>query len=199
MNVNHRSHNGFTRLITAFALVLLSISAMGQEFGPKEEEKEVPKFRERLFYGGSFGLQFGSITDIQVSPVIGVWLLPRLTLAVGPEYTYYKDPMSGTSIYGANVYSQFFVIQDLNNVFKLGLHYGFFAMAENELLSLKTSFWKNFPYNSDRFYVNPFMVGVGLSQPLGQRSSINLMILWPLDMPQYGFYSNPEVRFNFIF
>ena len=159
----------------------------------------MPPLRERLFYGGSVGLQFGSITDIQLSPVIGLWVLPRLTVAVGPDYRFYKDPDVRTDIYGGSVYAQFFIIQDLDNLLKLGMHYKFFAMAEDELLSLKSSSWKNPPYSSDRFFVNTPMAGGGISQPLGQRSSLDLMILWPLNMPDYPIYSNPEIRVNFIF
>jgi hypothetical protein len=198
MNANCRSYNGYKTLLITVTLLLYGLLSPERLDG-QQVSKEVPPLSERIFYGGSFGLQFGSITNIQVSPVVGLWVRPRLTVAVGPEYTYYKDPGNATSIYGANVYTQFFVIQDLNNVVKLGLHYGFFAMAEDELLSLKSSFWKDPPFNSDRFYTNTFMVGGGISQPLGQRSAINLMVLWPLEPPQYGFYSNPEIRFNFIF
>src|SRR5665811_1222309 len=100
-----RIHGSRTVLILAL-LVFISFSVIyGQKtseercpFDQKEKE-ESPPFKERLFYGGSFGLQFGTITDIQVSPVIGYWLLPRLNVAVGPDYRYYKDQFDRTTIY----------------------------------------------------------------------------------------------------
>jgi hypothetical protein len=181
-------------LTISFLVLISSMPVQSQNV-----RKEVPPLRERLFYGGSIGLQFGNITDIQLSPVIGLWVLPRLTVAAGPDYRFYKDPYVRTDIFGGSIYTQFFFIQDLDNLLKLGMHYRFFVMAEDELLSLKTSSWKYPPYSSDRFFINTPMAGGGISQPLGQRSSIDLMILWPLQMPDYDIYSNPEIRVNIIF
>jgi hypothetical protein len=47
---------------------------------------EVPPLKDRLFYGGNVNLQFGTYTDIQVSPVIGLWVLPRIGIALGPDF-----------------------------------------------------------------------------------------------------------------
>jgi hypothetical protein len=165
----------------------------------QQSRNDSPPLRERLFFGGSFGLQFGSITDIQVSPVVGIWVLPRLAVAIGPDYRFYKDPNSRTDIYGGSGYVQFVFIQDLNSLIPLGLHLGFFLHAEDELLSLQSSFWKNPPYVNDRFFVNTVLAGGGISQHMGRRSSINLMVLWALNEPVYGIYSTPEIRVSFIF
>lgn len=163
------------------------------------KEEESPPFRERLFFGGSFGLMFGTITDIQVSPVIGVWLLPRIAVATGPTYRYYKDQISGTTIYGAKGYLKFVVVQDINSVIPVGVHTGIFLHLENELLSLKSSYWKFPPITSERFYVNTVLAGGGLSQQIGRRSSLDFMVLWPINDSGYGIYSKPEIRISFIF
>jgi len=168
-------------------------------FAQKKRE-EIPPLRERLFFGGSFGLQFGTATDIEVSPVAGIWLLPRLNIAVGPNYRFYKNPITGkTDIYGGRVYSEFAIIQDLNNIIPIGLNFGFFVHFEDELLNLQSEFWKNPPYSSERFFVNTGLAGVGISQPMGRRSSMNMMALWTLNSPQYHIYGNPEFRISFIF
>jgi hypothetical protein len=162
--------------------------------------KADPPVKERLFYGGSLGLMFGTITDIQISPVIGFWVLPRVAVAVGPTYRYYKDQIDRTAIYGGRGYVQFVVIQDINSVLPVGVHTGVFFHVEDELLSLKTSFWKNPPpYKTDRFYVNTVLAGAGISQQIGRRSSLNLMILWPLNDSVYEIYSKPEIRISFLF
>ena len=166
----------------------------------KKAREDTPPFKERLFFGGNFGLQFGTITDIQVSPVIGLWLLPRIAVAVGPDYRYYKDSYDRTSIYGGKGYMQFVVIQDLNSFIPLGVHTGIFLHLEDELLSLKSSFWKYPPpYTSDRFYVNTVLAGGGISQQIGRRSSLNFMVLWALNDSGYSIYSNPELRISFSF
>jgi len=164
------------------------------------EKSSTPAAIDRLFFGGSFGLSLGTITDISVSPVVGFWLLPRLAVAAGPSYRYYKDPIDRTALYGGRGYLQFVVIQNLNSVVPMGVHTGLFIHLEDELLSLKTSFWKNPPpYLTDRFYVNTVLAGAGISQQLGKRSSLNFMALWPLNESNYAIYSKPILRLSFIF
>ena len=195
-------------LLLCSLLLLFSFSVInGQK--PKEDQfpydqktsEEAPAIKERLFYGGSFGLSFGSVTDIQISPVIGFWVLPRIAVAAGPTYRYYKDPVDKTALYGGRAYMQLVVIQDLSSLLTIGGHTGIFLHAEDELLSLKTSFWKNPPPypDADRFYVNTVLAGIGLSQQIGKRSSLDFMILWPLNDSSYGIYSKPDFKISFIF
>ena len=162
-------------------------------------KKDIPPFKERLFYGGSIGLQFGTITDIQISPVVGLWLLPRLGVAAGPNFRFYKNPFEKTTIYGGRSYLQFLFIQDLNSVVPLGIHIGMFLHTEYEVLSLETSFWKLPPYQSDRFTTGTLLAGGGISQPIGRRSALNFMVLWALNDSGYGLYSNPEIRISVVF
>jgi len=180
-----------------FALLLL-VSSFAGVSGQKNREAP-PPFRERLFFGGNFGLQFGTITDIQVSPVVGLWVLPRLAVAVGPDYRFYKYRYDRTSIYGGKCYMQFVIIKDINTFLPIGANTGIFLHIEDELLSLKSTFWKNPPVFSDRFYINTVLAGGGISQQIGRRSSLNIMALWPLSDSGYGVYSNPEIRVSFNF
>ena len=197
-----------TRILLSISLLLFaSIStisaqkANADQFPYDQTAKEgTPPFKERLFFGGNFGLQFGTITDIQVSPEVGYWLLPRVAVAVGPTYRYYKDLDVATALYGGKGYIQFVIIQDLNSFIPMGVHTGIFLHTEDELLSLKSSFWKfPLPYTSDRFYVNTVLVGGGISQQLGRRASLNFMVLWPLNDSGYSIYSKPEIRISFSY
>jgi hypothetical protein len=193
-------------LISISILLFISFSIISGQDAKEEkfpfDQKDnngAPSFKDRLFYGGSLGLQFGTITDINVSPVIGYWVLPRVAVAIGPTYRYYKDPSSETAIYGAKGYIQFAVVQDLSSVIPVGGHTGIFLHLEDELLSLNSYFWKwPNPFTSERFYLNTVLVGGGISQHLGRRSTLNFMVLWPLDNP-YSLYSNPEMRISFIY
>jgi hypothetical protein len=204
----HHSRTIF--LINLFLFISISIIS-GQKakddlmsFDQKDNE-EAPPIKERLFFGGNFGLQFGTITDIQVSPVIGFWVLPRVAVAVGADYRYYKEQDLATTIYGGKGYLQFAVIQDLSSVIQMGGHTGIFLHLEDELLSLKSSFWKpiaqypnQLPYTSDRFYQNTVLAGGGISQHLGRRSSLDILVLWPLNDSE-GIYNKPEIRISFIY
>lgn len=161
--------------------------------------QETPPLRERMFFGGSFGLQFGTLTNIQVSPVVGLWVLPRLAVAAGPNFTYYKYYDEETTMYGGKFYTQFVVLQDLSNILPVGLHTGIFLHLEDELLNLESAYWQVAPYTSERFTVNTILLGGGMSQQLGQRSFMNIIVLWALQDPGYAIYSNPEIRLSFNF
>ena len=197
--IDKYTRTGFNRLsrITIF-IILLSLVSLLTLDGQKKRE-EPPPLRERLFFGGNFGLQFGTITDIQVSPIIGLWLLPRVAIAVGPNYRFYKDPYDRTNIYGVKSYMQFVLVRNLNSFLPLGANTGIFLHLEDELLSLESAFWKYPPYASDRFYINTILAGGGISQQIGRRASLNFMVLWALNESAYSFYGNPEIRVSFTF
>ncbi len=198
------NHNiaGFSvnSLIKKVSLIFLLLILMSTHVCQSQRSRsETPPLSERLFYGGNFGLQFGTITDIQVSPVIGIWLRPRIAVAVGPDYRFYKYGSEKTNIYGGKAYVELVLIQDLNNLIPLGVNTGIFVHLEDEFLNLETSFWKYPPYLTERFKVNTVLAGGGISQQMGRRSSLNIMALWALNDSGYGIYSNPEFRVSFMF
>lgn len=162
-------------------------------------KEQAPPISERIFFGGSFGLQFGTLTNIQVSPVVGLWLLPRLSIAAGPDFTYYKFYNDKTTMYGGKAYTQFVILQDLNNIVPLGIHMGMFFHLEDELLNLESAYWKNPPYASERFNINTLLVGGGISQQLGRRSFMNVVLLWAVNDSGYQVYGEPEIRLSFNF
>lgn len=179
-------------LIALFAIVLINITL--STVSGQKSRNETPPLKERLFYGGSLGLQFGTYTDIDVSPVIGLWVLPRLNVAVGPKYRYQKYYDERANMYGGRAYSQFFFIRDLNNLIPMGVHLGLFLHAEDEFFR----FYYTDGTDSEELFSNTPLVGAGISEPLGRRASLNLMFLWALDDPN-DFYDDPEIRFSIIF
>jgi hypothetical protein len=176
-------------------LIFISIS----EICGQQVRKDAPPLKERLFYGGSFGLQFGTVTDIEFSPIIGMWVLPRIAVAAGPNFRYFKDPWDHTAIYGGKSYVELVFLQDLDNIIPLGVHLGMFLHGEYEALSLESSFFKTAPYDSDRFMTNTILAGGGIRQQIGQRSFLNLTFLWALNDSGYDIYGNPEIRVSFMF
>jgi hypothetical protein len=183
--------------ISLFTLLILFSSSLG--ISAQRIKEEAPPLMDRLFFGGNFGLQFGTITDIQVSPVVGLWVLPRLAVAAGPDYRFYKYRSEKTNIYGGKAYSQFVVIKDISSFLPIGANTGIFLHLEDELLSLESSFWKNPPLTSKRFYMNTVLAGGGISQQMGKRSSLNIMVLWALNDSPYSIYGNPDIRVSFSF
>ncbi len=192
---NCKPVHAIRKIRMAFLLVVLSaITVSGQG-----KSKEKPPLSERMFFGGNIGLAFGTITDIELTPLAGLWLLPRLNIAAGPTFRYYKHPYSGrTVIFGGRAYMEYMFLQDIDNLIPLGIHSGLFIHGEYELLSLETAFFGE-SFSSRRFPSGTFLAGGGISQYLSQRSSLNISFLWALNDAGYGLYSNPEIRISFIF
>ena len=182
------------QLIIAFLLLFLTSNLTAQS-----RREEPPSVRERLFYGGSFSLQLGSVTNIEVSPVIGFWVLPRIAVAAGPSYRFYKFYDEKTDIIGGRSYLQVVVLRDIDKFIPLGIHTSIFIHFEDELLGLRSDYWKNISLSPKRFAVNTLLAGGGISQQIGRRSSMNIMVLWALNESDYDIYSNPEIRIGFVF
>ena len=181
-------------------LLMFYLTANSQNEPPElKATRDVPPLKDRLFYGGSFGLQFGTFTDIEVSPIIGIWVLPRIGVAVGPNFRYYKDPVDHTTIYGGRAYIEYIILQDLNNILPLGIHAGLFLHGEDEALSLESAFFKSGTSGSGRFLINTVLAGGGIRQQLGKKSSLNFMFLWALNDSGYGIYGSPDIRISILF
>ncbi len=198
MHINHYRTEFIRVCFAGLAIFCISLISV-QELSAQRRNSEAPPLRERFFFGGTFGLQLGTFTNIEASPIVGFWVLPRLAVAVGPDYSFYKDPLDKTSIYGGRGYTQIVLIKDFNSIIPLGVNLGLFLHVEDEFLSLESEFWKLPPYDSNRFTVNTFLAGGGISQPLGMRGSINMMVLWALNESVYDIYGNPEFRVSFTF
>src|SRR5947208_2580282 len=75
---------------------------------------------DKIFTGGSLGLQFGTYTVVEISPIIGYKVTERFTPGISITYIYskIKDPWSGytysTNIYGGSVFARYYL---LDNVF----------------------------------------------------------------------------------
>jgi len=184
--------------LTIFCLIVIFQIRVGTA---QEKTKDIPPLKERIFFGGSFSLQLGTFTDIELAPVAGLWVFPRLAAAAGPSYRFYKFLGEKTDILGFRSYLQAVFLRDIDKFIPLGVHTSVFFHFENEILSLESDFWK--PPASEprpkRFYVNTPLAGGGLSQQIGRRSSINFIVLWALFDSDYPLYSNPEIRVSFIF
>jgi hypothetical protein len=165
----------------------------------QEAREEAPPLKERIFYGGSFSLQLGSVTNIEVSPIIGIWVLPRVNFAIGPNYRYYKDYYGKTNLYGGRAYVQLVFFKDLDKFIPMGTHTSLFLHFEDEMLSLESSYWKNVSYDPQRFMINTLLAGGGISQQIGARAALNIMVLWALNDPGYEIYGKPEIRIGFVF
>lgn len=191
-------HNTLKRTIALLPALLLVMTVSAQEPEFRTEEPKPPAM-QRFYFGGSFGLQFGTVTNIELSPVVGFWLLPRIAVAAGPSFQYLKAPGIGTTIFGGRTYLQFTLVQDLGKIIPVGSGTGIFIQGEYELLSVEKRYVTLVYEDEGRVTGGNFLAGAGISQRTGRRSSLNITFLWCVSSDKYELYSNPVIRFEMYF
>lgn len=138
-------------------------------FAQIELESEKPSFKERLYFGGNLGLNFGDIVFIEVSPLVGYMLSNKASVGTGVIYQYleFRRPSFSTSIYGGRVFGRYNLFESL------------FAYAEYEALNLQ---FINRDNQIIREWVPGLLVGGGYFIRFGsrQRSGLNVMVLYNL-------------------
>lgn len=181
-------------IIVLFNLITASIFAQTAE-DPSVNDLQ---FKQRLVYGGGFGLQFGYVTLLDISPTIGYRLTNQLTLGTGISYKYNRmknytqDLTTGqwydytSNIYGGNIWSRYYILRNI------------FAHAEIEQLQIDykyTSVNSSIPTKvKNSVGVNSVLVGGGFRQPVGERVFFNILILFNLNESEFTPYSNPIIR-----
>ncbi|MBZ0205520.1 MAG: hypothetical protein K8H89_04300 [Flavobacteriales bacterium] len=151
----------------------------------KPTEKPIP-FKDRLWFGGGIGLSFGTITAVQLDPVVGIYLdRPRkVSAGLGPSYTYYQDnrysPPFELSSYGYRVFTRYRVIEQ--------------AFLHAEFLHMNTESYYNFNNDLGRIWVPHLLVGAGYVQPISSSSSFYLQVLFEvLQDPNSIYYATGPI------
>ncbi|WP_299821561.1 hypothetical protein [uncultured Pontibacter sp.] len=154
------------------------------------EPKEELALADRLYFGGSFGLQFGTYTNISLLPVLGYKVTDKFS--VGPGFVYHFIRSGGQSFqnFGGKVFAQHEVLGGVINSGAILVH------AEYEGLSYE-NYWRtpNGTYELTRRTIYTPLAGVGYRQSAG-RASFDMLLLYnfnEVDSP----YSNPVIRAGF--
>lgn len=166
-------------------------------------------FRDRLFFGGSFGLTIGTYTDIKLSPHVGYYITSRWAAGIGMTYEYYNNKYHfvdmnrnyeryETHIWGGRLFTNYVIVNNVNDWIPIGLTFRIFAHVEYEALSYEKRFFDYF--DTGRKLQNSILVGGGFRFPMGKRSSMNLTILWNLNSNLNDVYGNsPVIRMGYNF
>ncbi len=153
--------------------------------GMSQDDEEKPSFWQRTYFGGSFSLQFGSFTYIDVSPMMGYGFTDRFSAGLGITYRYVKDNYWNYdyNVYGGRLFTRYGIFE---NVF---LH------GEYEFLN-----WQNV-YSLEREWTNAAFIGGGYSTHLGAQKGAQIYILYNLAYDQFSSpYNEPYViRFSITF
>lgn len=197
MNLTQKKSIGILQLILPWFLAsicwLCSHSTFAQDNVPPDSRAHINPQREgfwdRVYTGGGIGLQFGSQTYVNISPLIGYRLTEKFSVGLSGTYLYYKykdyNPIYSYSsnTYGGSVFSRYLIFENL------------FAHVEYEILRLQVR--DNVSRLLGKRDITSVLVGAGYRQMLGERSSINLMILYNLNETAYSPYQNPIIRLSF--
>jgi len=173
-------HISSLKLIIISCLIFTATSYLSAQNAPKAQK---PPLKDRIYFGGSLGAQFGSYTYINVSPFAGYRATSWLSAGLGFTYMYFKDSRYSVeysnSYYGPRVFAQVNIWQ------------GLFAYAEYEALNIE--YWDV----GGRGWLNNLFLGGGFQQSIGGKAFASIMILYNLNDSYYSPYSNPVVRIGF--
>jgi len=153
--------------------------------------KQGPSFAERLFFGGNLGLSFGSLTYVNVSPIVGYRFSEKFGAGLGPAYSYFSDNRDknykySTNTYGGRLFGQYLVMDNL----MLYSEYELINIEVPDLLYTKLI----------RENVSSLFVGGGYMQRFGNgNSGVSLMLLYNIMESDYNIYQNPIIRTGFNF
>ena len=173
--------------VAILSFCLISQDNLAQDY--KAKTKEGNNFKSKLFFGGGFGLQFGSVTLVELSPLIGYKLTPKLSAGISPTYKYYKykdsytnNSYSATNVFGGSLFARYDIIQNV------------FAHVEYESLFYNTKIAGGM---TEMQQFNSFFVGGGYLQRIGGNSGMYFLVLWNLNDTPNSPYTNPVIRIGF--
>lgn len=174
-----------------FLLYLLVPAAFAQDeqYEPMREtrveekkEKEDKKWDwSRARFGGNFGMQFGDIVYLDLSPSFGYYVIEnKLQVGVGFKNIYYNQKRTyivcyngicynslpfKTYLYGPSVFVQY-------NVWK-----GLFIHGEYELINKEPYVPQRYP-DRNRINVSHLLLGGGYTQPMGRAGNFYISLLY---------------------
>lgn len=154
---------------------------------PGEEEPQA--LLDRMFWGGSFGLQFGTFTNISLLPVLGYRATETFWLGVGGVYHYRSFRGNRMHNYGGRAFAQ---QQVFNN---------FLIHGEYEQVSVEYPVYNSGTgmYDFSRRYIGIPMAGLGYRQRIGERGAADILLLYNFNDSNASPYSNPIIRAGFSF
>ena len=148
------------------------LAFFSQAFSQREiDEGSKPSFKDRVYFGGGLGLNGGrdaygnSYFYIGLYPIIGYMVNNQFSVGIGITFQHYNYPDFDLSInqYGFSPFARY----NFGNLF---------LYTEYMILNSATFI------NAQRQTYDRLLFGIGYSQPLGKRSSINVMgmydVIW---------------------
>jgi hypothetical protein len=194
-----------------FIFILIGINIIAQE--PDTIKKDISQKKPEStnwVFGGNFSLAFGTVTFVDISPLVGFYIRPKLLVGAGATYQYlsgtyilssdYSSVRVRSNIFGFRTFVNYTFFETSENSFMNRNYYGFFVHAEYEALNLDHDFSNTASYNSiNRFWINGILLGGGIKQLFGRHSAFSITVLDNILASSKTPYDNPVVRIGFLF
>jgi hypothetical protein len=201
-------------LVFAFLLIIVPFS-WGQDTIPSLMSKphRTDNFWRRVSVGGNLGFQFGTVTGITIAPEVRVRTIDQLNVGFRFIYQYMNDKnyfydtrskqylSYQSNVFGGSIYLRYY----LSSLFDSFLG-NLFAHVEYEYLVYQRPYIQSpvgYIQGADSYLYIPgkdvirfksFFVGGGYRQPIGNRVSMDFLLLFNLNDTYNSPYSNPVFR-----
>jgi len=124
-----------------------------------------PAWKDKIFFGGGVGASFGVVDYVELAPMVGYRLTPRVTTGVGLFYRWKNDDRYGVSIdtsdWGGSLFGE------------LKLFRAFFAHAEYEYVNYE---YATLAGNTDSASDNNLLAGLGINRARGRSGAYALVL-----------------------
>lgn len=162
-------------------LILISINLKAQDFN---------RFKDKLYWGGSFGISLGTYTYIQTAPLVSYAVTENFHVGLGVDYTYFKD---SRSLFGPSYQGSIWAPKVLARYF-IGNYFG--------QVQFQQTFYKNV-YNS----LNPnefiseshYYAGAGYRSWIGLNSYAFIILLFDIERTDFYLGDNPFAELGVAF
>jgi hypothetical protein len=214
--MHHRNSLRPALLLTALLLAATLLSAQSrQRPTPREHPRaELLTFKDRLWYGGSFGLGFAggqnfSQFNIGVFPMVGYKVVPWFSIGprLGLDYNYYKAPgvnpatgafRSGVSAHVFGFYAGIFARAKIYRWIFAQAEYGVDMGAFPEIdLAGRLRMDDNFKAVKRRINQEQGLVGLGYNS--GGQFATEILLLYDLLLPENSFLTPWNYRIGFTY
>lgn len=200
----------FRRLPSLLLMTILFIGVTQMASAQnRDRERPAPQtFKDRLWYGGGFGLGFvgGNQTsqfNMGISPMVGYKIIPWFSVGprLGIDYTYYKAPSTLGRVASTNIFSFYTGVFARAKIFR-----GIFAQGEYGVTFGKLPYLDGFgrlvvdnnnKVVKDQVTQESGLVGLGYNS--GGLFATELVLLYDVLVPEDS-YQNPwNFRFGFTY
>lgn len=186
----------FIAVLLGLWIFTFKVHVNAQEYKPPSQNT----MSNRVFFGGGLGLQFGDVTLIDISPMVGYRITEKLAAGITLTYKYYEVknyypyylnlPSADlkSNIYGGSLFSRYFLFENL------------FAQAEYEYLLYSYDVYEQnngvagYSKSNETIDLPSFFLGGGYRQPIGGRTFFTITVLYNFSDSPYSPYSNPIIR-----